>query len=65
MNGAFSEVPLPGYANIDLHITKNIELYGIKLLFNFSGRNLLNDDTKIEGLALRDRRIYLTFGAQY
>ncbi|GAI16753.1 unnamed protein product, partial [marine sediment metagenome] len=36
-----------------------------EFFINFSGRNLLGDETRLEGLTLRDRRIYITFGVQY
>ena len=65
LNGGFSEVSLPGYSNIDIHLSKMFEFYKFKILANFSGRNLLDDDTSIEGLALRDRRFYFTIGIQY
>ena len=61
----FYEIPLPGYTNLDAHIGKNFELGPIKLFANFSVRNLFDDKTLLSGLALRDRRFYLTFGVQY
>jgi outer membrane cobalamin receptor len=64
-NGTFGEFTLPSATNVDLHFSKTFELWGIKLFGNASGRNLLNDDTVFEGLALRDRRFYITLGAQY
>jgi outer membrane receptor protein involved in Fe transport len=65
MGGTLSEIRLKGYSNIDLHLSKAFEFYNIEFFVNFSGRNLLDDDTKIEGLTLRDRRFYFTFGIQY
>ena len=65
LNGEFSEVSLPGYSNIDIHLSKMFEFYKFKIFANFSGRNLLDDDTRIEGLTLRDRRFYFTIGIQY
>jgi len=64
-DGSFSEVRLKGYSNIDLHISKIITLDNTEFFINFSGRNLLGDETRLEGLTLRDRRIYITFGVQY
>ncbi len=64
-NGTFTELELPGFANIDLHLGKSIPLGPMRGNINLSARNLLNDDTIVEGLALRDRRIYMTFGVQY
>lgn len=62
----FVEIPLPAYSNIDLHLSKTFHVSKIKLFMNFSGRNLLDDEeTFMQGLAIRDRRFYLTLGAQY
>ena len=63
--GRFSSITLDGYTNFDLHIGKNFELFQLKLFSNFTMRNVLDDKTELEGLALRDRRIYLTFGVYY
>lgn len=60
-----TEVILPEFSNLDIHFSKSVELYEFKLFLNFSARNILNDDFKLNGLALRDRRYYLTLGAQY
>ncbi len=64
-SGEFVGLILPGYQNFDIHLSKIIELYGFKLLTNFSARNVLDDDTELEGIAIRDRRFYLTFGVEY
>ena len=60
----FWEFTLPGHSNIDVHLSKFFTLKFFKIFMNFSARNLLDDDTKIEGLAIRDRRFYFTIGAQ-
>ncbi|MEJ2543509.1 MAG: TonB-dependent receptor, partial [Calditrichaceae bacterium] len=59
------EVTLPGYSNLDLHLNKTVELRRLKLFLNVSARNIFNSDTMLEGIAIRDRRYYLTFGIQY
>jgi hypothetical protein len=65
-SGEFSEITLPDYSNIDLHLSKTFEFGKLKFFANASGRNLLNDDDVVlQGLAIRDRRFYLTVGAQY
>lgn len=63
--GDFSEVRLKGHTNLDVHLSKTVQLWKTELFLNVSGRNVLGDDTQLEGLALRDRRIYVTFGVQY
>lgn len=65
LSGEFSEITLPEYANIDIHLSKTFRLWKLKLFGNFSIRNLLDDDYELEGLALRDRRYYVTVGMQY
>ncbi|OQY27283.1 MAG: hypothetical protein B6244_11110 [Candidatus Cloacimonetes bacterium 4572_55] len=58
-------VSLSDYANIDFHFSKIVELSDFKIFANFSVRNILDDNEELEGLAIRDRRFYLTFGTQY
>lgn len=65
LSGNFTEVVLPKYMNMDVHLSKTFQIGKLSLFGNFSVRNLLNDDTVLQGLALRDRRYYLTFGFQY
>ena len=63
---AFAEITLPSNTNIDLHISKSFGLGKLRFFVNASGRNLLNDNEVIlQGLAIRDRRYYLTLAAQY
>ena len=65
-NGRFAEIALPDYSNLDMHMSKTFRIGKLKLFANASGRNLLNDDKVVlQGLAIRDRRFYLTVGAQY
>ncbi|MGH7493472.1 MAG: carboxypeptidase-like regulatory domain-containing protein [bacterium] len=65
-NNPFYEVILPAFSNLDLHLSKTFQIEKLKMYVNASGRNLLNDEEVVlEGLAIRDRRVYLTFGAQY
>lgn len=64
--GDFGEVILPGYTNLDAHLSKTFEFGHLKVFLNASGRNLLNgEEVVLQGIALRDRRYYLTLGAQY
>ncbi len=65
LDGAFTETKLPGFMNLDFHLKKNITFGPLKLFSNISIRNLLEDKTELGGIALRDRRVYLTFGIQY
>ncbi len=66
LSGEFADVSLAGYTDIDIHLNKTFTLfYHLKLFASFSVRNLLNNDIVLEKLTLRDRRFYITLGAQY
>ena len=65
LTGFFAPITLPEQINLDVHASKTFTLGRLKLFANLSARNLLNGDLRLEGLALRDRRFYLTAGAQY
>jgi outer membrane cobalamin receptor len=64
-SGVLSEIALPEYQNFDIHLSKMIEVYKAKLFLNGSIRNVLDTKFDIGGLALRDRRYYVTLGFQY
>ncbi len=65
-DGYFAEISLPEYSNIDLHISKTFHVGKLRLFANASGRNLLDDgEMLLMGLMIRDRRFYITLGAQY
>jgi len=65
-SGGFAQVTLPAFSNLDVHFSKTFEFKGAKLFLNASARNLLHGKgMALQGLAIRDRRYYLTFGAQY
>ncbi|MCB9058010.1 MAG: TonB-dependent receptor plug domain-containing protein [Calditrichae bacterium] len=64
-NGRFAAQNLSGYSNIDFHLSKEFDLDYFKLNTTFSARNILNDDTVLEGIAIRDRRFYIGFGLEY
>jgi outer membrane receptor protein involved in Fe transport len=63
--GKLSELTLPAEQNIDIHLGKIFEIYKFKLFTSFSIRNLLNDPAQLTGIAIRDRRYYLSFGLEY
>ena len=65
LKGGFSEVIIPSFANFDVHFSKSFSINRTKLFLNTSLRNLADDDFRLEGLALRDRRFYITLGIQY
>jgi outer membrane receptor protein involved in Fe transport len=64
-NGRYTSISLPGYTNFDLHLGKSLELIHLKFFANLTLRNALDNKTELEGLAIRDRRVYLSFGVQY
>lgn len=64
-DGDFAEITLPPFMNLDIHISRSVRLYSGKIFVNVSGRNLLqSEDTVLQGLAIRDRRAFVTIGAQ-
>ena len=59
-------VNLEDHTNIDLHLSKTYDFHGLKFFLNMSGRNLLNTtDVVLQGIAIRDRRYYITLGTQF
>ena len=64
MDGTFVQVILPPYSNLDVYFSKAFLLKKLRFSMNFSARNLLSRATLLQGLALRDRRYYLTLAAQ-
>lgn len=64
-SGTFTGLPLPAYQNVDVHLGKTFELPYFKLFFNFSGRNLIDEAIDLQGIAIRDRRFYISMGIEY
>ena len=58
-------VHLPPNSNIDIHLNKAVIWNEFEMNINFSALNLITDDLIISGLALRDRRYYLSVGIEY
>ncbi len=65
VRGDFVELRLPSYYNFDAHLSKWFTLGPLRLFASISARNVLDTRTVLEGIAIRDRRIYLGFGAEY
>jgi len=66
LNGGYTEVELPEFENLDIHAGRVFPVGKVKLFANASVRNILNQETvELSGLALRDRRYYITVGIQY
>jgi outer membrane receptor protein involved in Fe transport len=65
-DGTYAEVALPAFSNLDVHAGKFFGIGKLQLFVNLSLRNILNSgDAVLSGLALRDRRYYITAGIQY
>ncbi len=60
-----TEITLPSYSNVDFHLTKRFGWRNFNLVSNISTLNLVGNDLNIVGLALRDRRSYLSIGLEY
>lgn len=66
VEGGWSEVELPAFQNLDIHASKHFTLAGARLFVNLSLRNILDsEDVVLSGLAIRDRRYYVTAGFQF
>ncbi len=59
------EIILPKYSNIDVHIKQSLNIWRLKCILSASGRNLINKSQVLRGIAIRDRRFYLTFGLEF
>lgn len=64
-DGGFARELLPAYGNVDVHLSGSVSVWGGELTLTASLRNLLDDDLRLEGLALRDRRYYIAVAIQY
>ena len=62
--GYLQRLELPPFSNTDLHITARLPLKKRSVFMTFSGRNLTSDQRALEGIALRDKRIYVTTGVK-
>ena len=59
------EVVLPSFSNIDIHLSKAFIRGNYKININLSALNLISDPLIIQGLALRDRRYFLSVGIEH
>ena len=58
-------VTLESYSNLDFHFKKSIWLWKVKCFVNLSGRNILKKESDLlQGIAIHDRRFYISFGTQ-
>jgi len=65
-DGGFAQTSLPEFHNIDMHAGVMFTVGGLGAFANVSMRNMLSDsELLLSGLALRDRRYYITVGLQY
>lgn len=65
VTGQFYQIILEGHANMDVHASQNFRIGPINTYINAGVRNLFDEDTMLDGIAIRDRRFYFTFGIQY
>jgi len=64
-DGNLGGIKLPSFINMDLHLSKSFKIAQLKYLLTFSARNILKDDTVLQGIAIRDRRYYVGVGLEY
>ncbi len=58
------EIKLKDFSNLDVHIRANVDIWRTNLFCAFSARNLLGGELIKEGIAIRDRRFYITLGIE-
>ncbi|MDZ7386760.1 MAG: TonB-dependent receptor [candidate division KSB1 bacterium] len=63
--GGLAQVLLEGRSDMDLHVQKTWQVWRVRLAASLSVRNMRNERTVLYGLALRDRRYYLTGAVEY
>ena len=56
------QVLLDKFNNLDAGLKYSLILYKQKINFAFSGKNLIKNDETFEGIAIHDRRYYLSIG---
>ena len=64
-SGLLTEIILPSYSNIDFHLSERFGWKNLNLVSNITFLNLVGNDLTIAGLAVRDRRFYLSIGLEY
>ena len=66
VDGTYGVVELPAFSNLDIHASKYFSIGKARVFGSVSLRNLLdNSSVVLQGLAIRDRRYYVTVGLQY
>jgi len=63
--GEIMDISLSKFSNVDLHLTTSLPVWRTRLSLALSGRNILSDQKTLEGIAIRDRRIYLTGAIEF
>ena len=63
--GQLQDLSLPPFSNIDIHIKKSFNLWRVHTFVSLSGRNIFSKERALEGITLRDRRIYFTLGFDF
>ena len=58
------EMKLGSYEGLDIQLKKEFNLWKLKTYLSISGKNILNDQVVLEGIALKDRRFYLSGGIE-
>lgn len=63
--GEVIAISLPKFSNVDLHIKYSFPIWRTRMTLSLSGRNLLSRAKTLEGIAVRDRRIYLSGAIEF
>ena len=64
-NNQLQQQTLPAFSNINLYLSQEMHVWNSRLRVTVSAINLLSDATKLNGLAIHDRRYYVGLGITY
>jgi len=59
------EMNMESFESLDIQLKKEFKLWRFNTYFSVSGKNILNDKMVLEGIALKDRRFYLSGGIEF
>ncbi|MEA3500843.1 MAG: TonB-dependent receptor plug domain-containing protein [Candidatus Marinimicrobia bacterium] len=59
------EMEIDSFESLDIQLKKEFKLWRFNTYISVSGKNILNDKMVLEGIALKDRRFYLSGGIEF
>ncbi len=59
------KMEMDSFKSLDIQLKKEFKLWRFNTYISVSGKNILNDKMVLEGIALKDRRFYLSGGIEF